>query len=152
MRPDITIVQAREWLRVRVDDGVKCPCCTQFAKVYRRRIHTTMARDLITAYRNTGHDWFHLPTLLGGRHQGDFPKLAHWGLIVEMPAVREDGSSRAGWWCVTEDGRRFALGQTRVPKYARIYDGRLLGLDATETVSIRDALGDRFDYDELMSA
>lgn len=151
MNQDVTLVEAKDWLRARVEDGVECPCCTQFAKVYRRKIHTTMAADLITAYRVTGHHWFHLPTLLDGRHPGDFGKLAHWELVVEMPAVRADGSNRAGWWRVSDHGRRFVLGEIRVPKYAHLYDGRLLKLDRSEWVSIRDALGDRFNYDDLMN-
>ncbi len=43
------------------------------------------------------------------------------------------------------------LGQARdVPRHALIYDGRLLRLEG-ELVGIRDCLGDKFDYDELMS-
>jgi hypothetical protein len=69
-----------------------------------------------------------------------------------MPAVRDDGSTRAGWWQVTGDGQRFVARQIRVAKFARIYDGRCLSLDTSETVSIVDALNDRFNYDELMQS
>jgi hypothetical protein len=145
-----TLIEARDRLRANVDEGETCPCCGQFAKVYRRKIHTTMARDLLTAYRTARYEWFHLPTLLGGRHQGDFPKLAHWQLIEEMPAQREDGSSRAGWWRLTPKGAAFARDLARVQKYARIYNGQLLGFDG-DPVGIRDALGSRFSYNDLMA-
>lgn len=146
-----TLGQAQLWLRAHVEDGVACPCCTQFAKVYRRKIHSTMARDLITAHGRMGLDPFHVPTLLRrAASAGDFAKLAYWRLIVEIPGVRDDGSTRVGWWRITDDGRLFALNQLRVPKYARIYDGRLIELDASDTVTIRDALGERFNYEELM--
>jgi len=147
----MTLGQAQLWLRAHVDEGVACPCCTQFAKIYRRRIHSTMARDLITAHRCEGLAPFHVPTLLRrAASAGDFAKLAYWGLIAELPGRRDDGAKHAGWWQITDDGRRFVCNQLRVPKYARIYDGRLIALDSDETVSIVDALGTRFDYGELM--
>lgn len=146
----MTLAEAQDWLRERVDDGEECPCCEQLAKVYRRKIHTTMARDLVTAWTKAGDDWFHLPTLLDGRHQGDFPKFAHWGLIQEHPGDRDDGSSRAGWWRITPLGAAFIRDNARVPKYARIYNGRVLGFTG-DPVGIRDALGTRFRYDDLMS-
>lgn len=140
----------KTWLQQRIDDGQSCPCCGQLAKVYRRKIHATMARDLVTAYRTAGYEWFHLPTVLGGRHQGDFPKLAHWQLIEEMPAVRDDGSPRAGWWRITPKGAAFVRDLARVQKYARIYNGQVLELTG-DPVGIRDALGTRFRYDDLMA-
>ncbi len=149
--PDgMPLADAREILRSLVDDGHRCPCCTQFAKVYRRKLHATMARDLIRVYRTQGHRWFHLPTV-HGKHPGDFAKLAHWGLIEEEPLRHPTDGSRAGWWRVTFPGATFVNGWSRVPKYARIYDGRCLNLTG-DPVGIRDCLGDRFNYDELMAA
>ena len=56
---------------------------------------------------------------------------------------------RAGWWRLTEQGSAFVQGLMKVQKYAKIYDSRLLKLDG-ELVTIRDVLGSRFNYDELM--
>lgn len=144
----VTLLEAIDRLRARVDDGDTCPCCGQFAKVYRRKIHAAMARDLIAAWRANGAEWFHVRTTLG-HDGGDFAKLVHWELIAEFDAARDDGG-RAGWWRVTELGERYVRGQVRVPKYARIYDGRALNLTG-EDVGIRDALGTRFRYDDLMA-
>jgi hypothetical protein len=149
VEPAETLAGAREWLRGNVEDGAACPCCGQFAKVYRRKIHSAMARDLIIAYRKADLDWFHVRTTLG-HDGGDFAKLAYWQLIVEHPGEREDGSSRAGWWRISLTGEAFALGKSRIPKYARIYNGRLLGF-SDDRVGIRDALGSRFRYDDLMA-
>jgi hypothetical protein len=151
---DMSLAQARELLRTLVDEGHRCPCCSQFAKVYRRKIHSTMARELIHFYRRAGLDWFDLPLLAGecsGRRRaytGDSAKLRYWGLLVENEERRDDGG-RAGWWHVTDKGARWVLRSILVPKYARIYDSRCLALDG-DPVSIVDALGDRFDYRELM--
>jgi hypothetical protein len=146
---DMTLGEARAVLRYLVDEGHSCPLCTQFAKVYRRKIHATMAVELIRCWRGGGWslDWFHLPTV--NYRGGDVAKCKYWGLIEEDASVREDGSSRTGWWRFTSSGEAYVLGAARVRKYARVYDGRCLGFTG-ESVSIRDALGSRFSYDELM--
>jgi hypothetical protein len=42
------------------------------------------------------------------------------------------------------------LNRSKVPKYARIYNNRCLGLDHSKQVSIIDVLGTKFNYTELM--
>jgi hypothetical protein len=145
-----TLGAARDWLRERVDEGVACPCCTQFAKVYRRKINSGMAHALIRMHRHAGSDWFYLPDITAQWQGRDEAGLRYWGLIEELQEKREDGG-RAGWWRITPLGTRFVRRAVRVPKYARVYDGRCLSL-VGEPVSIIDALGDKFDYHELMSS
>lgn len=144
-----TLSEARAWLRARVDRGERCPCCTQLAKVYRRKINSGMARSLIAMYQVGGKDWIHLPTQIGARSREE-GKLAYWGLVEEQKDVRPDGG-RAGYWRVTDLGELFIKDRVKLPKYARVFDGRCLSLDPTEKVSIKDAIGDRFDYNELMN-
>lgn len=139
---------AKQWLRERVEDGEKCPCCGQLAKVYKRKINSGMARSLIAMYQAGGTNWVHLPTQVGSRSREE-GKLRYWGLVEEELERRPDGG-RQGYWRVTELGELFIQGKTRVYKYARIYDGRCLGLQG-DLVGIKDALGDKFDYAELMS-
>lgn len=150
MAAPISLDEARAWLRERVDAGETCPCCTQFAKVYRRKLSASIARVLIAMWNNAGSEWVHLPAI---RSRGQDEVLArHWELIEAMPDVtRDDGSSRVGWWRLTPRGTDFVHNHSRVPKYARIYNNRLLGYDGTETVSIIDALGTRFNYTDLMA-
>lgn len=151
---EVTLTRAREILRADLEEGAKCPCCTQFAKVYRRRIGSASAMALVLLHRDAGTAWVHLPTFLkerqGNAHTGDVAKARYWGLVEPVDATRDDGSYRVGTWRLTEQGVRFAAGRLRVPKYARIYDGRLLGLDAEEWVDIKECLGHKFDYRELM--
>lgn len=144
-----TLAQAIQWLQDRINEGAECPCCGQYAKVYRNRtISGRMARDLISAYRAIGAgEWFRLPDY---DTTNETSKLAHWGLIEERAGMREDGARHAGWWRITDLGRRFVLNQASVPKRAVIYSGSLLGLDDSETVTITDVLGKRFNYSELM--
>ena len=146
----MTVAEARAELRQLVDDGVRCPCCTQLAKVYRRPIHAAMAAGLIAVYRNGGADRFVvIADVLRHNQIADFGKLRYWGLVGTDDERREDGSTRTGYWQVTSTGVDWILGRVTVPRYARIYDSRLLGL-VGEPVTIRERLGKRFDYDRLM--
>lgn len=145
--PNTTLQQAKDWLRRRIDDGEHCPLCTQYAKVYKRKINSTMARALITLYRHDERPAFtHGPSLPGDTHE--ISQLAWWGLIEEERVKRPDGG-RAGFWRLTDLGEEFVTGQTTVQKYARIYDSRCLGFEG-DLVDIKAAVGDKFNYDELM--
>lgn len=144
-----TLIEAIRWLQDRVNEGAECPCCGQYAKVYKNRtISGRMARDLINAYRAVGVGvWFRLPDF---DTTNETSKLAHWNLIEERAGLREDGAKHAGWWRITELGGRFVCNEASIPKRAMIYSGTLLGLDNTESVTITDVLGKRFNYAELM--
>jgi hypothetical protein len=139
--------EARDWLRARVYEGERCPCCTQFAKIYRRKINSGMARALIRQWQVCGQDYVRTTSLCPWTHEAG--QLVWWGLIEDEGGRREDGG-RSGWWRITDAGKRFVLHQDRVAKYAHIYDGRVLRLDPSETVSIVECLGAKFDYRELM--
>lgn len=147
-----TLDQAKAWLRAQLDVGARCPCCTQFAKVYRRRINSTQARALAIIYRERGRNWAHLPSLrmkLAPHHSNEEPKLRYWGLLEEEALVRPDGG-RAGWWRVTDLGEQWVQGLVAIPKYVCIFDSRPLRLEG-EPVHIQDALGARFSLAELMA-
>lgn len=149
---DTPLAEARAWTRDRVRDGVRCPCCTQLARVYRRKLNSGMALALAVFYRRCGQEWGHKPTVLRGVGAAarDESLLRYWGLFEEEAARRDDGG-RAGWWRVTSRGARFVRDALEVPRYAVVYDGRCLNL-AGEPVGIRDVLGDRFDLAELLAA
>ena len=142
---------ARGWLRSQAaGEGARCPCCTQFARVYRRALTAPMAAGLIRVYRQAGREWFHLPTVLE-RIAGDHAKLRYWRLIEESDEVTPEHGRTAGWWRVTELGEQFVRCEVDVPRHALVYDSRLLRLDAAQgRVTIRTALGKRFDYSALM--
>lgn len=107
-----------------------------------------MARSLIRIYRRGKLDWVHIPTSVPARSREE-GKIAYWGLLEELPEPREDGG-RAGWWRVTPKGEKFILHGLRVPKIAVVYNAVCTEFDATEMVTIRDCLGDKFDLAELM--
>ena len=51
---------------------------------------------------------------------------------------------------VTDKGEAFLKNQLKIPMYARVYNGRVFGFEGNPT-SIKDALGAKFDYSDLMS-
>jgi len=148
---EATLEEVRDWLRARVEKGTHCPACEQFAKVYRRQIYAGMVQALVLMYREGDFSrrlYVHVPSIDPARG-GDVAKLEFWGLIEEERAVRSDGG-RAGYWRVTRRGEDFLQRKVAVPKYARIYDGRLLSLTGV-LVTVDDALArGGFRLDDLM--
>jgi hypothetical protein len=153
--------EARNWLEAGLEDGVECPCCGQLAKIYKRKLHGMMAFVLLLIYRHKGDEWIHVPSLINAKKKsptvwagngGDWSKLLHWGLIEALVAERSDGSTRVGYYKITDKGRLFAQNKIRVPHCVWLYNGQRLDRKDTKTVSIVEALGDKFDYTELMGA
>lgn len=144
---NMTLREAQDVLRPLTTDGHKCPLCTQFAKVYKRKIHAGMVRTLIAMYRKGGLGWVYLPDVK--QKSRDSTGMAWWDLIEEEKALRPDGG-RVGWWRLTSLGEEFVLDRRTVRKYAHIYDGRWLSFSG-DMVGIRDCLGTQFNYEELMA-
>lgn len=149
MRPPAgtTLDDAKDWLEDRLDGGAVCPCCGQFAKVYRRKLHSGMAKALIEIYRAGGgpsRDWVNITQSIITAKGGDTAKLRYWGLAEADPDTQ-------GIWRVTPVGEQWVLGKTNVLSHAEIYNDRLLNLTG-DPLSVRAALGSHFDYEELMTS
>ena len=148
---DTPLGEIINWLEEHLMEGAECPACGQRAQLYRRKLDSGMARVLIQMYNKQGANpdrWVHVPSL--GTPGGDPIKTRHWGLIEKREETRDDGSSRAGWWRLTDLGVRFVENRAQVAKYAYLYNGICARLDEDELISVHDALADRFNYDELM--
>lgn len=159
-----TLAQAKAWLRERFDEGADCPCCGQHVKRYKRAVNASMAYVLIVIYRwdrDNPDKFVHVPSLVAEASKdnprraaavrGDWAKLRYWHLIAEMPDVeRPDGNPRAGYYRITEHGRQFVRGIARVPAHVFVYNEKLLNGHVDELVDIKQALGVKFDYGELM--
>ena len=141
--PDrITLGEARQWLRERVQDGAECPCCKQTAKVYQRRLNKGMLNSLVAIYQAGGNQrWVDVTTLNAKNREHN--KLAYWDLVEAHPDHR-------GLWRITAKGLEFLRGQTRVPQHVNVYNNRVLGFSRT-MISANDVI-DGFDLAELMTA
>lgn len=146
-----TIKQAKDYLRANWAKGVVCPCCTQFVKLYKRKLNSGMAITLIRIYRYS-MGWVPVKDFLrlNKWHNGhDWTLLRFWGLMEEKQ--HEPGENSSGQWKITAKGINFVLNQTTVPKRLLMYNQSGYGFEGGET-SITEALGNKFNYQELMAA
>ena len=150
-----TLARAKQYVDDNIHEGVICPCCGQTAHLYRRALNAGMARALILLHRacpDAPYDqqWLYKPDVLRGVGAAarDESLLRFWGLLEDSQERRADGG-KAGWWRVTNDGHSFARGNLRVPRYVTVYNGQSHGLEGPD-IDVRDALGHRFNYDDLM--
>jgi hypothetical protein len=147
----------KDKLREQLEKGAPCPVCTQFCKIYKRKIYSTPARGLLQLYKLTeaeNEEYFHITRIeaLNRSGGGDFAKLTYWGLVEEKPKEDDDETTgrTSGFWKITDLGRMFARNEVTVPSHVKLYDGRKLGF-TTGRVGIKEVLGKNFDYEELMS-
>lgn len=151
-----TLLEAQQQVLELADKGSRCPCCGRRAQVYRRKLNSGMAIALIwlvQRYAVTG-DWVNV--------QEDAPRKVlrskqlgttrHWGLVEPMPHDPEDTARKtSGHWRPTERGIAFVHSRVMVPAKVHLYDDRVVGWSEAN-ITIRGALGARFDYSELMEA
>lgn len=155
-----TVTEAKAFLRANYEKGTECPCCGQMVKLYGRTITSSMAYGLILVNRyfeqNPAEMWVHVANFLTDlkipsavKNTGDFAKLRHWGLIEGAQVKRDDGSKRNGYYRITEKGKRFVKRMASVPSKVFIFDDKVLGI-GHKPMTIDDALGKKFNYDDLM--
>lgn len=160
---DMTIAQAKAILRKNVNKGFTCPCCTRFAKVYKRSLTAAMCVGLIKIYKATVNvpaaQWIHLEDFfksfpdLPSSIRGDVPKLRFWNLIERKPGEKEDGNPCNGYYRITHAGMNFVELRGTVPSHARIYDNKLLNFpEDAKWINISEALRNKFDYLKLMNS
>ena len=137
-----TIDEAKAYLREHYRDGVLCPCCRQMVKEYRRVLNAGMARALILIALAGPGRWIDIKTI--DTRGGDYAKLRHWGLLERHGEIE-------GLWRVTPAGLEFAHDRERVPRYAHVLLGVCRGLSGSK-IGIREALANKFDYQQLMSS
>lgn len=141
----MTIEEAKQVLRDGVEDGVECPCCHQYVKLYRRPMHAQQAKMLIELFK-LGPGWHKAHDFTDG--SGEFSKLRFWGLVEEeRPNLGEGRTS--GAWRITTLGRSFVSGHALVPARVRIFNKQFYGLEG-DPVLITHVLGNKFNYDDLM--
>lgn len=144
-----TLEEATVELGRKLDEGVTCPCCGQWAKRYKRHINADMARALILLANAAGGANMPVDIRKVDVRGGDYGKLRFWGLIA--PAVDPSArlGARSGMWRITTSGWAFVRNASLVMDTAVVYNDRCERLEG-RLVSIKDALGTKFDYEKLM--
>lgn len=153
MTGTLDILRATFLDRLKKGDEMTCPCCGRFAKIYKRRLHTSIALQLIQLYRLGGSvAYVHASQLIGDgvAGAGDFTKAKYWNLIEPMTVDTGGEKKASGYWKLTVEGWRFVKAGMSIPEFAILYDDKVLEM-AGRMVSIQDCLGKKFDYSALMS-
>lgn len=149
------LFELRAEVMAQIEDGITCPCCGQYCRLYKRKLNAPMACALIWLVlrkTDTKKDWINIhesPLFQGRRVGGDFAKLEHWRLIESK--LNEDETKRcSGLWRPTEKGVAFVEKRITVPAKVHLYNNVIHGW-SEEHITIIDALGEKFDYGELMN-
>lgn len=148
--------QTRAELKAKLAAGqqVRCPCCDQNCRVYRRKLNAGMAAYLIDIVKEFEHlrAWVWVPGLTiyqSGYQRGDYSYLRHWKLIESKPNDTDPTTRNTGMWRPTLQGIAFANRRITAPKYIYLYNNRLLRYGGNQA-DVVEALADHFDYAELM--
>jgi hypothetical protein len=81
---------------------------------------------------------------------GDYAKLLHWDLVVNMP--NDDPKKRtSGFWEPTQKGIDFAYGRISVPSHVYLFDNEIQAWE-DKKVYIEDVVEEDFDFTELMNS
>jgi len=153
-----TILEAKQYLGHHWKKGVKCPCCNQLVKLYKRKLDSAMAFGLVEMYRihreKGNRDWLHIPTEFTKRQlnnsNAQISKLKYWGLIYEKPNNENSAKRTSGYWRISGYGIQFIFKKILVPKYVYIFNQEKYGQSDDTMVNISTCLGKKFNYMELM--
>jgi len=155
IREDDTLENAKEWAREKMrEKAISCPLCAQTIKMYERKFTSSQAAFLLRMAFLVGFDTsieIHYSEVNDklGFCCNEYGSIGRWGLIEKCLEKRADGNSN-GFWHLTNEGVLFAKGESRISGTIMIYNDRRYAFGG-DLIYIKDALGDRFDYDELMS-
>ena len=161
-----TIAAAHQTLIGKLDKGVICPVCTQFAKRYARPIRAGMVLGLGVLYaydNNHPAEWCHVekefkrvrPEVRGG----DWCKLRFWGMIEPAPKHEDDAldmetsdseNPRSGLWRITPRGRDFIDGSIRVQERALVFNNKCYGFSGQMMNVLQIMQAGGFQYGDIM--
>lgn len=156
-----TVEEVRDYLFSNYEKGVRCPCCRQNVKQYKRRFNSGMAVSLIYIIRLTksgilddNDGWMNIQVEFAKHYNQnanrmDYSQLKRWGLIEQKLNFTDPTKKESGFWRITQKGINVANRRGAIPKYVYLYNDEIEGF-SDETVVITEALKAPFDYSELM--
>lgn len=132
--------------------GTTCPCCERFGKVYARKFNTGMAVNLIYLYQKARADFVHLPStapryILNDNQVG---KLMFWNMAIPQPNDNDPSKNKSGCWKISDTGIAFVENRITVWSHVIEYNQVVRRYREQKRITISDALGKPFHYQELM--
>jgi hypothetical protein len=160
-KPDAPLITAQQILladakaahTAGLKDGIECALCGRFDKIYKRKLNSGMARVLILLYKQDKKEplgWVHVLQDLPDVTGGDYGKMVEWGLLMKREGTKDDANPDNGYYRITAKGQMFCQGKIKVPKYLYFYHDRLWPVEDNEETTIQEALGAKFNWNELM--
>jgi len=134
-------------------DGMRCPCCQRWGKVYGYKVSANMSRALIWLYGKAGDgSWVNIQTESPAwvLRTKTLSTLKHWGLIERKPKEEDVDVKHSGIWRITTSGVLFVNNNLSMPKKVFIFDDTIQGY-SKDYVTIVDCLGSDFSYSEIMN-
>lgn len=159
MNESITLSEAQSNLRKEINKGAKCPCCTQFVKLYQRPLTSAMIMGLILLSKASKDEkdifgFIHLENFFKTKEcpsstRGDVPKLKYWGFIMPDGEEAGDGNPSNGRYKVLPKGIQFIQGKILVQKSIKLYNNKFYGFEGAET-DVFACIKNKFNYAALM--
>lgn len=155
--PNVSLSEARQWLRERIEEGQKCPCCGQHTKIYKRALASSLAAALMGLYRLSRNDrqFYHVNDILAAAQLPstvgrEFSIIRYWGLTVEKQKNEDEDKRSSGYWAITDTGIAFVEKKISIQSHVHLYNAEVLGF-GEERVTIDDCLRKKFSYEDLMA-
>ena len=127
-------------------EGVKCPCCSQKAKAWKKALISTAVADLIRLVKLAGSGPMHIDDFTLTPKDRNFSQLKLWGLVKTVSDVK--GKRSSGVWQATTRGQLFAQNMVQVQSHVVTYNNELIKFDGPN-VYAKDVLGTKFNFEKL---
>lgn len=140
--PD-SIKEARERMSEHFEDGIKCPCCGQFVKKYKRKLNSGMALTLVRLYKHHPETFVDVKDFLRQhkyKNSHDWTLLRHWGFLT---------TNAEGLWKITPTGIQWIKFGYITHSHIFMYNNKMMGF-GEGTITFKEALGASFSLEELM--
>lgn len=143
-----TILEGKEYLRDNWSEGVHCPCCKQYVRLWKHCINSAITRTLIDMQRRhkKGQEWIHIMHDIGITTMYGIAEF--WDLIEPHPKC-EDGKRASGMWRLTSKGISFVDGFSDIPRYAYVFNNKVYDF-SRDRIWVEESLGKKFNYQELL--
>lgn len=146
------MAQITDVVSKHAEQGLDCPCCGRYVKLYKRKLHNEMATflmQLVQQYRSKPR-WYSTRELVTSARKAstDGSYLVHWGLIERKSSQNSSGGS-CGMYRPTKLGIKFSQNKVSVPSHLHMICGEVAGF-SPEHIYIKDCLESPFEFAQLM--
>lgn len=151
-------LQSKEFFKLlRSGEQGSCPCCLRMSRIWKYRLHSTLAVMLINLSLRAAElhsdpcEFVHIEAFKPATRTGnDFSIVKHWGLAESKPADGEEDKVSSGMWRLTDKGFLFTRNKMKIKKYALVFGDKFMGFEGDE-ISIKESIGKKFSYEALLS-